>query len=102
MSREGVTIVGAGPAGALLAIILSRQGVPTTVYERRADPRRGAVAAGRSINLALAERGLHARADHSRPRRRDDDPPVWPAAIGGHLFGVARGTQPAPDRSGHR
>ncbi|HZF16809.1 MAG TPA: NAD(P)/FAD-dependent oxidoreductase [Steroidobacteraceae bacterium] len=60
MSREGVTIVGAGPAGALLAIILSRQGVPTTVYERRADPRRGAVAAGRSINLALAERGLHA------------------------------------------
>lgn len=60
MSREGVTIVGAGPSGALLAIILSRQGIPTTVYERRADPRRGLVAAGRSINLALAERGLQA------------------------------------------
>ncbi len=60
MSREGVTVVGAGPSGALLAIILSRRGIPTTVYERRADPRRGLVAAGRSINLALAERGLQA------------------------------------------
>ncbi len=60
MSRESVTIVGAGPSGALLAILLARQDVATTVYERRADPRRGAAAAGRSINLALAERGLNA------------------------------------------
>jgi kynurenine 3-monooxygenase len=60
MSREAVTIVGGGPAGALLAIVLARRGIPTMVYERRADPRRGVVAAGRSINLALAERGLNA------------------------------------------
>ena len=60
MSREAVTIVGGGPAGALLSIVLARQGVPTTVFERRSDPRRGLVAAGRSINLALAERGLNA------------------------------------------
>src|SRR5258705_3358580 len=60
MSREAVTIVGGGPAGALLSIVLARQGIPTTVFERRSDPRRGLVAAGRSINLALAERGLNA------------------------------------------
>ncbi|MGH8314258.1 MAG: FAD-dependent oxidoreductase, partial [Steroidobacterales bacterium] len=60
MSREAVTIVGSGPAGALLSIVLARQGFPTTVFERRSDPRCGIVAAGRSINLALAERGLNA------------------------------------------
>jgi kynurenine 3-monooxygenase len=60
MNRESVTVVGAGPAGALLAIFLARRGVPTTVYERRSDPRRGRASAGRSINLALAERGLNA------------------------------------------
>ncbi len=60
MTRESVTIVGAGPSGALLAILLARRDVATTVYERRADPRRGLAAAGRSINLALAERGLNA------------------------------------------
>ena len=60
MSRESVTIVGAGPAGALLAILLARNGIHVTVYERRCDPRLGHVAAGRSINLALAERGLNA------------------------------------------
>jgi kynurenine 3-monooxygenase len=60
MSRESVTIVGAGPAGALLAIFLARNGIPTSVYERRPDPRRGLAVAGRSINLALAERGLNA------------------------------------------
>jgi len=60
MSRESVTLVGAGPAGALLAIFLARRGIPTAVYERRSDPRRGLASAGRSINLALAERGLNA------------------------------------------
>ena len=55
-----VTIVGAGPTGALLAIILRRLGLEVTLYERRADPRHAAGESGRSINLALADRGIHA------------------------------------------
>ncbi|HET7810867.1 MAG TPA: NAD(P)/FAD-dependent oxidoreductase [Steroidobacteraceae bacterium] len=55
---QGVTIVGAGLAGSLLALLLARRGLRVTVYERRADPRRGSVDGGRSINLALAARGI--------------------------------------------
>ena len=51
-------IVGAGPAGSLLATYLARAGHDVTVYERRPDLRRVAVDAGRSINLALAVRGI--------------------------------------------
>ena len=53
-------IVGAGPAGSLLAILLARRGAPVQLYERRADPRHASAEAGRSINLALAARGLRA------------------------------------------
>ncbi len=51
-------IVGAGPAGALLAIYLARQGNDVTVYESRPDLRSTDIDAGRSINLALATRGI--------------------------------------------
>jgi kynurenine 3-monooxygenase len=56
----GVNIVGAGLAGSLLAILLARRGIRVTVYERRADPRFNANDSGRSINLALAARGIRA------------------------------------------
>jgi len=56
--RGPVTIAGAGPAGSLLAIYLARQGHDVTVYESRADLRRSDIGAGRSINLALATRGI--------------------------------------------
>ena len=54
-----ITIIGAGLAGALLATLLARRGLNVAVIERRADPRRVGYQGGRSINLALAERGLH-------------------------------------------
>jgi kynurenine 3-monooxygenase len=54
------TIIGAGLAGALLATLLARRGWQVDVFERRGDPRVLGYAGGRSINLALAERGLHA------------------------------------------
>ena len=57
---RSLTIVGAGLAGSLLAILLSRQGWNITVYERRGDPRVSGYESGRSINLALAERGRNA------------------------------------------
>ena len=55
-----VTIVGAGPVGALLAIMLARGGRRVRLLERRADPRHSVPERGRSINLALAARGLAA------------------------------------------
>ncbi|HZF24990.1 MAG TPA: NAD(P)/FAD-dependent oxidoreductase [Steroidobacteraceae bacterium] len=61
-SSSRVTIVGAGPAGSLLGILLARRGLPIAVYERRLDMRRESISAGRSINLALADRGIHALA----------------------------------------
>jgi kynurenine 3-monooxygenase len=58
--QGSLTIVGAGLAGALLATLLAQRGWLVDVFERRGDPRLYGYAGGRSINLALAERGLHA------------------------------------------
>jgi len=55
-----ITIAGAGLAGALLATLLARRGWSVDVFEKRPDPRQRGYEGGRSINLALAERGLHA------------------------------------------
>jgi kynurenine 3-monooxygenase len=43
-----------------LALLLARHGFAVSLYERRPDPRRLPGAAGRSINLALAARGIRA------------------------------------------
>ena len=55
-----VNVVGAGLAGALLALLLARRGLTVALYERRPDPRQGQPERGRSINLALAARGMRA------------------------------------------
>ena len=59
MKSPEITIVGAGLVGALLATLLSQRGFAVTVFERRHDPRKAGFLGGRSINLALAERGWH-------------------------------------------
>jgi kynurenine 3-monooxygenase len=58
-----VTIVGCGLAGTLLACHLARAGRRVDLYEKRPDPRRHGQERGRSINLALSTRGLHALAE---------------------------------------
>ena len=58
--REPVTIVGAGLAGTLLATLLARRGHKVRIFERLPDMRSSALPAGRSINLALAARGIRA------------------------------------------
>lgn len=58
--RDEIAVVGAGLAGCLLACFLARRGYRVALYERRPDPRSGRVERGRSINLALSERGLDA------------------------------------------
>jgi kynurenine 3-monooxygenase len=55
-----ITIAGAGLAGTLLAALLAQSGFRVRLLERRADMRSSVIAAGRSINLALAERGIQA------------------------------------------
>jgi kynurenine 3-monooxygenase len=54
------TLIGSGLAGGLLAAYLGRRGYDVDLYERRADPRAGNFVGGRSINLALSTRGIHA------------------------------------------
>jgi kynurenine 3-monooxygenase len=58
IGAQPVSIVGAGPTGALLAIFLKRRGLSVTLYDSR--PELEPSGAGRSINLALAARGIHA------------------------------------------
>jgi kynurenine 3-monooxygenase len=60
MTKERVIIIGAGLAGSLLAIYLAKRGIAVEVYEARSDMRTAEVAAGRSINLALSDRGIAA------------------------------------------
>ncbi|WP_217370992.1 FAD-dependent oxidoreductase [Nonomuraea antri] len=55
-----VTIVGAGLVGCLLACFLARRNHQVTLYERRPDPRTEGADRGRSINLAISERGIDA------------------------------------------
>lgn len=59
-TRPPITIIGAGLVGSLLATLLAQRGFAVEVYERRPDPRAYGFLGGRSINLALAERGLDA------------------------------------------
>lgn len=54
------TLIGSGLAGGLLAAYFGRRGYEVDLFERRADPRAGNFVGGRSINLALSTRGIHA------------------------------------------
>lgn len=60
---KSVSVVGAGLVGSLLALNLARKGVAVDLYEKRSDLRKKKnllVGEGRSINLAISVRGLHA------------------------------------------
>ena len=60
--EEKIIIVGAGLCGSLLAIRLAQRGYTIALYEKRPDMRLTEVDAGRSINLALSDRGIKALA----------------------------------------
>jgi kynurenine 3-monooxygenase len=59
-SAPDFTIVGTGLSGTLLACALAKAGHRVDLYEKRPDPRKTGPQGGRSINLALSVRGLHA------------------------------------------
>ncbi len=60
MDKKNTVIIGAGLVGSLLSIYLSKRGYKVKIYERRADMRKQDMVAGRSINLALSDRGIKA------------------------------------------
>jgi kynurenine 3-monooxygenase len=52
-----ISLIGSGLVGSLLSIYLAKRGHEVTIFERRADLRSNRISAGRSINLALSDRG---------------------------------------------
>ena len=60
MNARDAVVIGAGPTGAMLAILLARRGYRVAVFEKRPDIRKHAAQGGRSINLALMARGVRA------------------------------------------
>lgn len=60
MVQLHIAIAGAGLVGSLLSIYLKKRGYKVSVFERREDMRSNRYGAGRSINLALSNRGIRA------------------------------------------
>ena len=58
--KDNILIIGAGLCGSLLALRLAQRGYNVSVYESRPDLRITDISAGRSINLALSDRGFKA------------------------------------------
>ena len=58
--NDKILIIGAGLCGSLLALRLAQRGYTVEVYESRPDLRKVDISAGRSINLALSDRGFKA------------------------------------------
>ncbi len=58
--NDKILIIGAGLCGTLLAIRMAQRGYAVELHEKRHDMRKEDLAAGRSINLALSNRGLKA------------------------------------------
>lgn len=103
-----ITIAGEGLVGSLLAIILAKKGHDVLALERRPDMRKEKVSAGRSINLAISTRGIHALkeaglADHVLSRAipmmgRMIHPPAGPTSFqpygkddSEHINSISRG-----------
>jgi kynurenine 3-monooxygenase len=59
-SQKHIAITGAGLVGSLLSIYLVKRGYKVSVFERRHDMRKSKGYEGRSINLALSNRGIKA------------------------------------------
>lgn len=57
---DNILVIGAGLCGSLLALRLAQRGYTVNVYESRPDLRVTDISAGRSINLALSDRGFKA------------------------------------------
>ena len=57
MKEQNISIVGSGLVGSLLAIYMAKRGHNVHVFDRRPDIRKMKVVQGKSINLAMSDRG---------------------------------------------
>jgi len=62
MSEKRIAVIGAGLVGGLQSLFLAKRGYNISIFERRPDIRDQEIVAGRSINLALSDRGWKALA----------------------------------------
>jgi len=108
MAQDNIVIIGGGLVGSLLSIYLVKRGYAVQVYERRADMRKTTMSAGRSINLALSDRGIKALQEvgimadieqiaipmHGRYIHKSDGSHAYQAygATGQYINSVSRGT----------
>jgi kynurenine 3-monooxygenase len=60
LKMKKIAVVGAGLVGSLQAILMAKKGYDVKVFERRPDLRKAENIGGRSINLALSDRGWKA------------------------------------------
>jgi kynurenine 3-monooxygenase len=82
MTRGTFTVAGGGPVGSLLAIVLARHGYRVGLYEGRSDSRVTDIYQGKSINIALSDRGWHSLAQIGiGPDARDQAIPMYHRAI---------------------
>ena len=61
--NKQIAIIGAGLVGSLMGLLLRRRGFEVSIFEKRGDLRRVKVKNGRSINLALSDRGIRTLKD---------------------------------------
>ena len=82
MTRGKFTVAGGGPVGSLLAILLARHGYTVGLYEGRPDSRTTSIYQGKSINIALSDRGWHSLAEIGiDPAIKEDAIPMYHRAI---------------------
>jgi len=60
VQTKHIAVVGSGLVGTLASIYLRKRGYKVSVFERRPDPRLHSIEDGRSINMALSNRGIKA------------------------------------------
>jgi kynurenine 3-monooxygenase len=58
--KKTALVIGGGLVGSLLSVVLAKKGYKVTLVERRPDMRKNRMQAGKSINLALSDRGWKA------------------------------------------
>jgi kynurenine 3-monooxygenase len=58
--KNTALVIGGGLVGSLLSVVLAKKGYKVTLVERRPDMRKNRMQAGKSINLALSDRGWKA------------------------------------------